>query len=206
MSDETKPPRRPPPNPLAAKVQPRSETGQWKAADDRRQLTERQAAFARAYAENGGNATAAAVVAGYSPESARTAGPRMLLLPWVQRALNFERRRLLARATFGGLLVVIGILDDEREDKKLRLKAAEIALKADRAERDGEKNADGSNKRLAEMSVDELEGFIRKWEAAKAASAAPILEHEPAPAADNEPHPLDNPPQVIDPAGESTAS
>jgi len=194
--------RRPPPNP----VHPQGADGRFVVGTERRPLTELQARFARAYAENGGNGAAAAREAGYSPDSTRSIVSHLLSQPWVLRAIEIERRRILGRSGLAAMRVVIGILDDEREDKKLRLKAAEIALKADRAERDGEKNADGSNKRLAEMSVDELEGFIRKWEAAKAASAAPILEHEPAPAADNEPHPLDNPPQVIDPAGESTAS
>lgn len=193
MSDVQSPARKPGPNTVAG-VQPRSPGGQWQAGDDRRKLTEQQAAFVLAYAANGGNATDAAKTAGYSTDHSRTIGPRLLALPWVQRALTIERQRLLARAAFGGLKVLIGVLEDTGEDMKLRVKAAEIALKADRADRDAAKDSDSTGKRLAEMSIAELEGMIRRLDQAAELAQQPILEH-------NEPSPADEISQAIDPAG-----
>lgn len=179
----------------AARFHPRAENGAFAPATDRRQLTERQAAFARAYAENGGNGAEAALSAGYSPASARTISQQILALPWVQRALTIERQRLLARASFGGLRVLIAVLEDEKEDRKLRLKAAEIALKADRADRDAGKDSDGAGKRLAEMSIAELEGMIRRLDQAAELAQQPILEHAPA---DNEQSTAADTAQAID--------
>ncbi len=183
------------PNTVAA-LQPRAD-GKWARGDERRELTELQARFVAAYVENSANATEAARKAGYSEESARTIGPQMLLLPWVQRAIELGRNRLLAKAGIKALGLVVAVLDDASAGLPLRLKAAEIALKADGRERDATRKTEQS-KALNEMTVDELEAFIRRGREAAAQAQHPIIEgrSEPITSGDN--------PKPIDPVAEST--
>jgi hypothetical protein len=195
---ETPPARKPGPNTVAGH-QPRSELGRWEPSDERNGLTAQQAAFAEEYIQNGGNASAAARVAGYAAGTEGPVGSRLVRLPWVQRAVEIARKRMLQRVGAKSLRVVLGILEDGQADPKLRLKAAEIGLKADRADRDAGKDSDGAGKRLNEMTVAELEALVRRLDSAAELAQLPILEH-------NEPSPHDESAQVIDPAGESTAS
>ena len=55
--------------------------------DEKKQLTEKQEAFAVAYVTNGGNATQAAKDAGYSDDAARVLGPRNLRNPLIQQRI-----------------------------------------------------------------------------------------------------------------------
>lgn len=140
-------------------LQPRTEGGTFAPGDDRRQLTERQAAFVRAYARNGGDGKAAALEAGYSADSASSEAYRTMGLPWVRRALEVERGRLLAELDVKSLGVLRGVLDDLKAGTGLRLKAAEIAQKivgADRAERENKKG----NQDPAGMTIAELEAVV----------------------------------------------
>ncbi len=182
----------------AAAFHPRGESGAFLPATDRRQLTERQAAFVLSYAANGANIAEAARQAGYSADNASKIGQQMLALPWVQRALEIERGRLLAKAGIKALGLVVAVLDDASAGLPLRLKAAEIALKADGREREATRKTEQS-KALNEMSVDELEAFIRRGKEAAQAAQHPIIEghSEPITSGDN--------PQPIDPTSEGTA-
>jgi hypothetical protein len=189
----------------AAKFHPRRDSGAFAPATDRRQLTDRQAAFVLAFAANGANAAEAARQAGYSEHSAKQIGTQMLSLPWVQRALEIERGRLLAKAGLKAIGLVVQVLEDETAGLPLRLKAAEIALKADRGERDASKKSEQS-KALGEMSVPELEDFIRRGREAATLAAQPIVEGQAEPASsDNDHLPAESTMQPIDPAGEGTA-
>lgn len=185
----------------AAAFHPRGESGAFLPATDRRQLTERQAAFVRSYVENGGNGAEAARSAGYSEHSAKQIGTQMLSLPWVQRALEVARNRCLAELEVKSLRVLRGILDETNPallSPGQQLKAAEIVLKIRAGDRALDKKTEQS-KALNEMSVDELEAFIRRGREAAAQAQHPILEgcSEPIASGDNA--------QVIDQAGDSTA-
>lgn len=185
----------------AARFHPRGENGAFLPATDRRQLTELQLAFAKAYAENGGNGSEAALSAGYSPASARTISQQLLALPWVQRQLEIERRRLLAQVGLESLKVISGVLRDKDADPKLRVKAAEIGLKADRADRDAQKDpVDG--KALTSMSRAEIEALIRRLDGAVDDASKPIIEGQATQVeGDNVSPPPADTTQPIDPAG-----
>ncbi len=185
----------------AAAFHPRGESGAFLPATDRRQLTERQAAFVRSYVENGGNGAAAARDAGYSEHSAKQIGTQMLSLPWVQRAIEVARGRCLAELEVKSLRVLRGILDETNPlSIGQQLKAAEIVLKIRAGDRALDKKAEQS-KALNEMSNDELQDVIRRGQAAARAAAdaaQPVLEgrSEPITSGDN--------PKPIDPVAEST--
>lgn len=204
MTEETPPApaqaRRPGPNTVAG-VQPRADGGQFRPGDDRRELTELQARFAVFYAENGGNAAKAAADAGYSATSAPMIGPRLVRLPWVARAVEIERKRFLNEAGLASLQLVVEIVRDVKAEKRLRLKAAEVALKAVAADRDGQKNTAGAGKALSQMTVSELEALVRRLDQAAELAQQPILEHA---AGDNEQSPAPITDQPIDPAVKST--
>jgi hypothetical protein len=72
-------------------------------------LTDLQTAFAIAYATNGGNATAAAIEAGYSENSAVDLGRRALSNPQVQDLILIELTRLRCRSGAIGLHALIRI-------------------------------------------------------------------------------------------------
>ena len=72
-------------------------------------LTELQAAFAIAYATNGGDATQAAIDAGYSEKSAVDLGRRALSNPQVQELILCELTRLRCRSGAIGLHALIRI-------------------------------------------------------------------------------------------------
>lgn len=57
-------------------------------------LTTKQNVFVSAYIENGGNATAAAAKAGFSPSSTNRAGYRLLKNPKVAAAIAADREKL----------------------------------------------------------------------------------------------------------------
>lgn len=189
--------RKPGPNTVAA-FQPRAADGSFLPGDERRKLTDGQAAFAAEYVLNGGKGAEAARKAGYSEETSGAAAWRLLQLPHVAYAIEQGRSRRLAVAGIKAIGLVIAVLDDPAAGLPLRLKAAEIALKADGRERDATRKTEQS-KALNEMSVNELEAFIRRGREAAAQAQHPILEgcSEPIASGDNA--------QVIDQAGDSTA-
>jgi phage terminase small subunit len=126
--------------------------------------TEMQQAFAVAYVANGGNASEAAKTAGYSAVSARQQGSALLDKPHVVAAIHAEQARLigteLATLAVG---VVRGILEDANAHPKLRLDAAKTVL--DRAGHIAPRSAEldaGLSKPMNEMSVPELEAFVKR--------------------------------------------
>jgi hypothetical protein len=184
MNEAIEPPaRKPGPNTVAG-AQARNQLGRWEPGDNRRELTERQAAFALAYARNGGNGSKAAISAGYAPGGAAEAASRLIRLPWVIRAIEIERKGFLAEAELASLGYVVGVIRDAEATAAIRLKAAEVALKAVARERDGQKNTDGAGKRLNEMSIGELEALIRRLDQAAELAQQPIVEGSVEPPAE----------------------
>ena len=94
-------------------------------------LTAKQQAFVEAYA---GNATAAALAAGYSPKTAYSQGQRLLKIVEVQDAIKAREAQRLAptiasrreRQEFW-----TSVLRNEEEAMKNRLKAAELLGKSE---------------------------------------------------------------------------
>lgn len=95
------------------------------------ELTAKQQAFVEAYA---GNATAAALAAGYSPKTAYSQGQRLLKIVEVQDAIKAREAKRLAptiatrqeRQEFW-----TSVLRSEDEAMKNRLKAAELLGKSE---------------------------------------------------------------------------
>ncbi|HEY5782555.1 MAG TPA: terminase small subunit [Lysobacter sp.] len=128
------------------------------------EIIDQQRAFAEAYVLGNGNATQAAIAAGYSPVSARQTASRLLHTPHVQDAI----RRAQAHALRGRLAskargVLEKILDDDGAPAGVRVDAAKTVL--DRAgfaaARSPEPDA-LAEQPLHAMGAAELEAFIRK--------------------------------------------
>jgi phage terminase small subunit len=140
-----------------------------------RQLTEQQKTFVREYVRNGGCGADAARAAGYAASRPAQQAHDLLALSHIQEAIHREQARLI-----GGCLaskaveVVQRILHDEAlagsvAGQKLQLEAAKTVL--DRAGHIAPKASEPEmigDKPLAQMSLDELEAFIRQGQAALA--------------------------------------
>lgn len=128
-------------------------------------LTDRQARFVKAYVRNGGRQEDACIEAGYSEVSARQIAYELTRLPHVQEAIKAEQARTI-RGELASLAVKVvrEILTDPLVKPGIR---AELAIKVlDRAGHVAPKADTGDNKAksLEDMSIAELEAFIREKE------------------------------------------
>lgn len=132
------------------------------------ELRENQEAFVAAYVLGGGNATQAAVEAGYSPLAARQTASRLLHLPHVQDGIRREQGRLLrGRLASKALSVLEKILDDDNAPPGVRVDAAKTVL--DRAGLAAGRTPECSSedgKSLHEMDISELAAFIAEGQRA----------------------------------------
>lgn len=126
-----------------------------------------QKAFAEAYVLGHGNATEAAIAAGYSALSARQTASRLLHTPHVQDAIRrAQAHALKGRLASKALAVLEKILDDDTAPAGVRVDAAKTVLDragfaaARKPESDG-----ASAKSLHEMSMADLDEFIRRGQA-----------------------------------------
>jgi hypothetical protein len=87
-------------------------------------MTEMQERFAVEYALNGGDATQAAIVAGYSEKSACDLGRRTLALPNVQVAVLLELVKLRFRSGAIGLNAMIQVATSDKAPAAARVSAA----------------------------------------------------------------------------------
>lgn len=87
-------------------------------------MTEMQERFAVEYAMNGGDATAAAIAAGYSEKSACDIGRRTLTLPHVQATVLRELTKLRFRSGAIGLNAMIQVATNEKAPAAARVSAA----------------------------------------------------------------------------------
>ena len=144
-------------------------------------LTDMQTAFVVAFVFNGGNATQAAKKAGYSAHSARVQAQILLAKPHVLAAIHVEQARViggeLATLAVG---VVRNILKDKTASKAVRLDAAKVALSlAGHVAPKAPEAIDNKDKPVSEMTVEELEDFIRKGREAMDRSARPMIDATP---------------------------
>lgn len=89
-----------------------------------RSHTEKQEKLALEYAHNGGNATAAAKAAGYSPATAHEIGRQNLAKPQVSEMIRVHLLGMKARSGALGLKVLAEISQDEKAPHSARVSAA----------------------------------------------------------------------------------
>lgn len=121
-------------------------------------LTEQQGAFVVNYVANGGNRQQAARTAGYSDP--RTESYRLLNLPHIRQAIADERERVLGCELASKALATMSELLGEDIPAQVRFQAARWVLEAVGHD-SGRVAREPSDKPLIEMSVDELNDFIR---------------------------------------------
>jgi phage terminase small subunit len=93
------------------------------------ELLSQQHAFAQAYVLGHGNATQAAIDAGYSPISARQTASRLLHTPHVQEAIQRAQAvTLRGRLATKALGVLEKVLDDENAPAGVRVDAPKTVL------------------------------------------------------------------------------
>lgn len=142
-------------------------------------LTDRQKAFVFRYIENGGNGRDAAKYAGYAyPDQSHH---DLMHTPHVLAFMRSEHARIIqGELASAAVNVLREILTDTRKDKdfsKLKLDASKTVL--DRAGHITPKEKDKEHgKSLEDMSIDELEGFIRKARQAQDNADKPMIEGE----------------------------
>jgi phage terminase small subunit len=140
-----------------------------------RQLTEQQKTFVREYVGNGGCGADAARAAGYAASRPAQQAHDLLALPHIQEAIHREQSRLIGgNLASKAVEVVHRILHDDAlagsvAGQKLQLEAAKTVL--DRAGHIAPKASEPEmigDKPITEMSLEELEAFIREGQAALA--------------------------------------
>lgn len=127
--------------------------------------TELQHRFAVEFVTNGGNATSAAKVAGYSAKTAGQMGFKLLGNPHVQDAIRAEQRRLLhGDLATKALGVLKSIMENEEAPAGARVDAAKTVL--DRAGLVAVRTAqeDQADTPLAQMPVEQLRKIIAAGE------------------------------------------
>lgn len=142
-------------------------------------LTEKQAAFVHALVANGGCKIDAARTAGYS--SPKTGAYQSLQLPHVIAAIRAEQFRLMhGKLTNLSLGVIRGILEDTECSPRIRLDAAKTVLdRAGLVAPKQESDADASkDKAIGDMTVEELEDFIRRGREAMDGADKPVIDGE----------------------------
>lgn len=127
-------------------------------------VLDQQRAFAEAYVLGNGNATQAAIAAGYSPASARQTASRLLHAPHVQEAIRrAQALALRSRMASKALGVLEKNMDDEGAPAGVRVDAAKTVLdRAGLAAARVPEHAEAMEKGLGEMSLIELDQFIRQ--------------------------------------------
>lgn len=133
------------------------------------QVTDQQQAFVNHFTNTPGaigNASAAAKLAGYSPNCLGEIGRQLLEKPHVRKAIDAANRRLISGTLATKAVHLLErVIDDEAAPLKVRVEAAKTVL--DRAgivplsvtERERAGNQD--KKPLSEMTIEELDIFIR---------------------------------------------
>ena len=130
-------------------------------------LTSKQRAFVREYVRNGGNGAAAMRAAGY-----RTAHPakgvyRLLNCPVMRHAIHQEREKLIeGKLANNALSVLEELMNDKATPAPVRYQSARTVLQMAGHGAGSEKEAPAPVDRpLIEMSIEELEAFVKDGEA-----------------------------------------
>ncbi len=128
------------------------------------EMTTQQSDFAAHYVTNGGNGAQAAISAGYAEDSARQAAYKLLKLPHVQAAITEQLRRDLSSLAVIGLGRLKTILEDPYTKATVVADAViKIIDRAGLAPKSG-RDTQGDSKPIEQMTIAELEAFIRQRE------------------------------------------
>jgi phage terminase small subunit len=157
-----------------------------------RQLTERQAAFISIFTtEPGaiGDPTESARRAGYSHTRARDIARQVMALPHVKEAIyQANKNKISGSMLTKAVEVVHAILNDPKASDKLKLEASKTVM--DRAGlvamRTPEDGSQYRNKRPEDMSIDELQDFIRRGDEAMRLAANSMKDVTPVTTLENE--------------------
>jgi len=131
-------------------------------------LTETQSQFVREYVKNGGNASAAAVAAGYSKDRSRQAGWELSRSVKVIEAVKMEQARYISGELSNVALGTLGnIMRDETAPAAARVQASRWVLEAaghglPAAALAARLGMDGADKPLSEFSLADLEEMTRR--------------------------------------------
>jgi len=131
-------------------------------------LTETQSQFVREYVKNGGNASAAAVSAGYSKERSRQAGWELSRNQKIIEAVKMEQARYISGELSNVALGTLGnIMKDETAPAAARVQASRWVLEAaghglPAAALAARLGMDGADKPLSEFSLADLEEMTKR--------------------------------------------
>ena len=129
---------------------------------DGRSLTNRQRRFVQEYVRNGGNGNAAVAAAGYNTAHPNASLRALLRKPHVIEALHTERERVLrGKLANRALGVLEELMDDPATPAPVRFQTARTVLQMAGHGAGEEPDRNQPDKPLIEMSVAELEAFIR---------------------------------------------
>jgi hypothetical protein len=158
----------------AAGAVSRGEGGRWATGDG---LTPQQEAFALAFVANGSDGTAAAISAGYgSPMNWRRVVAVPAVLAFIQRLRAEKAGPVADRA----MVVLDQMVEGTTEATGPRVAACRLALEADgRIGRNAIRLADDGNKRVAEMSMAEIQAEIARLRG-EAPGSGRIIDAKPA--------------------------
>lgn len=136
------------------------------------ELTKNQEEFARQMVLTNGNATQAAINAGYSASSAAQRAYELRQLPHVQAAVTREQRRALQGLASLALSQAKAMLENDATPAGARVQLIQLVL-----DRGGlptqrtDEQLDGEQKSLREMSMDELQAIAASLRERRAAEA-----------------------------------
>jgi hypothetical protein len=162
------------PDPLPLKFKEKEKL--WKGplkitSEGSSELTEKQAAFARYYASNGGNGAQAARDAGYSEANAKDQASELLAMPKIREAIELSRDISIKTSGASKAWAVIdSLMTDPAAPAQVRFQAAKWTLEASghglsAVAASLHLGMKRSGKPLSEMSVSELEEFINRGRA-----------------------------------------
>lgn len=147
-----------------------------------RSANEQQTAFAEAYVLGSGNATQAAIAAGYAPVSARQTASRLLRTPHVQEAIRRAQAHVLrSRLASKALGVLEKVLDDDQAPAGVRVDAAKTVL--DRAGLSAARTPDtvpDDDQAPSEMSLAELDVVANRLRLAMRMARGEVIDVEPS--------------------------
>lgn len=149
-------------------------------------VNEQQMLFVRAFVGNGGDKEAAAKAAGYSDTAARSYAYELLAKPHVRAAVFAEQQRVIQTdGASTALAFLLSVVADKGAATGARVDAAKFIINlAGHVAPKAPEAAEGRERELADLTVEELEQIIRdgrKVESAFDAAAAPILDGQSQP-------------------------
>jgi hypothetical protein len=143
-------------------------TGPGKRSQDHPAINEQQAAFVREYVRNGGNGSAAAIVAGYKKDRARNTAWELCQKPKILEAIKLQQARYLSGELSNVALGTLGnIMRDETAPAAARVQASRWVLEAaghglPAAALAARLGMDGADKPLSEFSLADLEEMTKR--------------------------------------------